>query len=330
MTPTTSAIRSWCGTRRRIGGSCSPKGTACTNGSGVATISGVSLSGIGAGTYSTGVAASFAGDGSYVSSSGTNALTVNKASQTITFGPLANNTTSDPPFTVNATATSGLVVSFAASGQCTLSGNTVTITAAGSCTITASQAGDSNYTAAASVPQTFTITSSGGGGASPDGTMLPPASQIVDNAGAVWTVGSAQAILRNGAQAAGGLGSKILWQSAVIYVLGVDNNWWQWTGSGWIVYGPTQPGSTFQPSPDGTTVPPATQITDNTGAIWTIGSGEAILRNGVQAAYGLGSQILWKSNVIYVFGVDSNWWQWTGSGWANVAPRIPRTDGRFF
>jgi len=300
-----------------------PKGSAFTNGSGVATISGVSLSGIDAGSYPAGVAASFAGDGSYVSSSGTNTLTVNKASQTITFGSLPNKTASDPPFTVNATASSGLPVSFAAAGQCTVSGNTVTITAAGSCTISASQAGDSNYNAALDVPQTFSIAATSGGGASLDGTTVPPASQIVDNTGAVWTIGSGQAILRNGVQAAGGLGSKILWQSAVIYVLGVDDNWWQWTGSGWIVYGPTQPGATFEPSPDGTTVPPATQITDNTGAIWTIGSGSAILRNGVQAAYGLGSQILWKNNVIYVFGVDSNWWQWTGSGWANVGPAHP-------
>ena len=141
-----------------------PSGTGSTNGSGVVTISGVSLSGIGAGSYPTGVGASFVGDASYGSSSGSNSLTIAKASQTITFGTLLNKTTSDPPFTVSATASSGLPVSFAASGQCTVSGNTVTITAEGSCTITASQAGNSNYNAAPSVPQTFTITSSGGGG----------------------------------------------------------------------------------------------------------------------------------------------------------------------
>ena len=141
-----------------------PAGSGSTNGSGVATISGVSLSGIGAGSYPAGVGASFAGDASYGSSSGSNSLTIAKASQTITFGPLPNKTTSDPPFTVSATASSGLPVSFAASGQCTVSGDAVTITAAGSCTITASQAGNSNYDAALSVPQTFTITSSGGGG----------------------------------------------------------------------------------------------------------------------------------------------------------------------
>src|SRR5207249_3096066 len=51
-------------------------GTAVTNSSGVATLSGVSLSGINAGNYSTAVAANFAGDTSYAASSGSGALTV--------------------------------------------------------------------------------------------------------------------------------------------------------------------------------------------------------------------------------------------------------------
>jgi hypothetical protein len=132
-------------------------GSASTDGSGIATVLNASLSGIGAGSYPSGVGASFAGDGSYASSSGTNNLTVAKASQTITFGALAAKTYGNPNFTVSATASSGLVVTFGASGNCTIATTTVTITGAGSCTITASQAGDTNYTAASSVPQTFTI-----------------------------------------------------------------------------------------------------------------------------------------------------------------------------
>lgn len=81
----------------------------------------------------------------------------------------------------------------------------------------------------------------GGWTASPNGTIVPPASQIVDSLGNVWTIGANQTILRNGSQAAAGLGSKILWSSSTIYVLGVDNNWWRWTGSGWTNVGPTQP-----------------------------------------------------------------------------------------
>ena len=135
----------------------SPVGSASTDGSGIATLSNASLSGIGAGTYASGVGASFGGDGSYASSSGTNSLTVAQASQTITFGALAAKIFGDPNFTVSATASSGLVVSFSASGNCTIATTTVTITGAGSCTITASQPGNTNYAAATNVPQTFTI-----------------------------------------------------------------------------------------------------------------------------------------------------------------------------
>src|SRR5437016_2967215 len=80
-----------------------------------------------------------------------------KANQTITFGALANKTFGDADFNVSATASSGLSVSFSATGNCTLAGNTVHLTGAGSCTITAAQPGNANFNAATNVPQTFTI-----------------------------------------------------------------------------------------------------------------------------------------------------------------------------
>src|SRR5205823_4713180 len=45
----------------------------------------------------------------------------------------------------------------AATGSCTVSGNTVALAAAGSCTITASQGGNSNFNPAPDVPRTFSI-----------------------------------------------------------------------------------------------------------------------------------------------------------------------------
>jgi len=87
----------------------------------------------------------------------TESVTATKLNQTITFAALADKTFGDADFSVSATASSGLAVSFAASGNCTVAGATVHITAAGSCTITASQAGDGNYNAATAVPRTFTI-----------------------------------------------------------------------------------------------------------------------------------------------------------------------------
>ena len=79
------------------------------------------------------------------------------ATQTISFGSLANKIFGDAPFAVTATASSGLLVSFAASGACMVLGIEVTMTGAGTCIITASQAGNANYSAAPNVAQPFNI-----------------------------------------------------------------------------------------------------------------------------------------------------------------------------
>lgn len=81
-------------------------------------------------------------------------FTILKANQTISFGALPNKRFGDPPFTISASASSGLPVAFTASGGCTLSGSTVTLTGTNGCSIKASQAGNANYNAAADVIQT--------------------------------------------------------------------------------------------------------------------------------------------------------------------------------
>jgi subtilisin family serine protease len=81
-----------------------------------------------------------------------------EASQTIRFAKLRNRITGDPDFKVSATASSGLPVSFAASGTCTMRRATVHITGIGVCAVVASQAGNANYNPARSVTRTFSIT----------------------------------------------------------------------------------------------------------------------------------------------------------------------------
>ena len=78
--------------------------------------------------------------------------------QTINFGSLPDKTYGDAPFTVTATSSSGLPVTFSiVSGPATILGNTITITGAGTVTVRASQAGDINYTPAPDVDQSFTV-----------------------------------------------------------------------------------------------------------------------------------------------------------------------------
>jgi len=84
-------------------------------------------------------------------------LVVNLVDQTITFSPLPDKTYGDAPFTVSASASSGLAVSFAATGNCSVAGDIVTIIGAGSCTVAASQQGDATYNPAPDVSHTFSI-----------------------------------------------------------------------------------------------------------------------------------------------------------------------------
>src|SRR5215204_1323656 len=128
-------------------------GTACELGTGADA--GKLLITSGTGTCS--VEVKKAGDNNYnAASSGPQTITVNKANQSITFGPLSNQTVG-ATFTVSATASSNLPVSFSAGpmGTCTISGTNVSVTGPGTCTITAKQPGDNNYNAATDVSQSF-------------------------------------------------------------------------------------------------------------------------------------------------------------------------------
>jgi hypothetical protein len=98
-----------------------------------------------------------------VSSSGTSyggdqSFTMQKLNQSITFDLLTDKTYGDAPFTVSATSSSGLAVSFSTTSPgCTVSGTTVTINNAGDCAIDADQAGNTTYNPATRVTQTFTV-----------------------------------------------------------------------------------------------------------------------------------------------------------------------------
>ncbi len=76
--------------------------------------------------------------------------------QWVDFGELPDRTLDDPPFTVSATAASGLPVTFSASGPCTVDGDVVTVTGAGLCLIAAEQAGDALWRPGGA-PRSFTI-----------------------------------------------------------------------------------------------------------------------------------------------------------------------------
>jgi hypothetical protein len=101
------------------------------------------------------------GNANYLAATPVNqSFEVTQGSQTITFGPLSSQPYGTAPFTLTASASSGLTVKYASTTTtvCTVSGATVTLVKAGTCTIRASQAGNANWAAATPVSQSFTVT----------------------------------------------------------------------------------------------------------------------------------------------------------------------------
>ncbi len=96
-------------------------------------------------------------------------FSIAKANQTLTFTYSGNKTYGDADFTVQATATSGLLVAFSTDTPtvCTVTGDStpvgnltgavVSVLKAGTCNLTAAQAGNSGWNPATSVTRSFTV-----------------------------------------------------------------------------------------------------------------------------------------------------------------------------
>ncbi len=124
----------------------------------VCTVSGSTASFAAAGTCT--ITASQAGNGTYAAATPVSqSFTVTALqSQTITFGALPSQTVGSN-ISVSATASSGLPVTFSVvqNGNCSVSGNVVTMLAAGNCGVLANQAGNSSYSAAPQVGQIVVV-----------------------------------------------------------------------------------------------------------------------------------------------------------------------------
>lgn len=87
-------------------------------------------------------------------------LTVKKGIQTITFDPIPEKTLADEPFTLNASSSSGLPVTFNATDPliASIEGNMITILGAGETVITARQPGDDMFAEASPQSQLLVVT----------------------------------------------------------------------------------------------------------------------------------------------------------------------------
>jgi hypothetical protein len=135
--------------------------SAAPSSSGVCTVSGSTVTIVGAGTCT--VSANQGGNGSYLAApQAQQSFTVARASQTITITstpPVVDK--HSPPYTITAVASSGLPVTFsiaaASASVCSISGSSVSFTKQGNCVVRANQAGNANYLPAPQVQQTIVV-----------------------------------------------------------------------------------------------------------------------------------------------------------------------------
>ncbi len=121
-------------------------------------VNGATITGISAGNCI--IAADQAADANYAAATQVKTkFAVGKGTQTLTFGA-APAVSVGGTGTLQATASSGLVVSFSSTTPliCSVTGNSVTALSAGNCVVAANQAGDANYSPAAQITQTLALT----------------------------------------------------------------------------------------------------------------------------------------------------------------------------
>jgi hypothetical protein len=134
--------------------------------------------------------------------------------------------------------------------------------------------------------------------------------QIRDSSGNVWTVVSG-VVYENGAEAGHSLDvTLLLYDNNSLYYQNSAGSWYFWNGSGWIAS--SDPRKTH--SPDGATVPAATQITDSSGNVWAIVGGVAYW-NGVATESANVALLLYDNNSVYADSTIGSWYIWNGSTW---------------
>lgn len=164
---------------------------------------------------------------------------------------------------------------------------------------------------------------------SPNGSSLP--GEIVDTAGNAWTI-EGGVVKKNGSTSGAGSTSGVI---LLLYFMNAGGNltfyqqasnlsWWSFDGTNWnaepgdprtVVIG-TGGSPAPQPSASGTTIPPATQIIDKSGNIWTVTSGKKVNFNGAAAgATANVAQLLFFNNALYHQNTTGNWYAWNGSNW---------------
>jgi hypothetical protein len=135
--------------------------SAAPSSAGVCTVSGSTVTLVGAGTCT--IRGNQSGNASYAAAPQVQqSFSVARAAQTITITSTPPRVDKhSPPYTITATASSGLAVTFtvaaSSSGICSISGSSVTFKRKGDCVVNANQGGNASHLPAPQVQQTIDV-----------------------------------------------------------------------------------------------------------------------------------------------------------------------------
>jgi hypothetical protein len=151
--------------------------------------------------------------------------------------------------------------------------------------------------------------------ASPNGTIIPPASEIVDETGAVWTLVNGWSYRNGNAVGLGDIAQLVYYENAT-YAQVTNGAWYQLTALGGVnISGDPRATAT---SADNTTTPPVPWIVDAIGNVWTVANGVSY-ENGKEAGLENTALLLYFQNCIYVQTTTGAWYRLTSPGWVGVA-----------
>jgi endoglucanase len=143
---------------------------------------------------------------------------------------------------------------------------------------------------------------------SPEGTTIPSASVIVDSSGDVFTLSAGHVYINGALPVSSDNVYLVLYYNNTVYIK-IGSSWLSWTNSGWVYFGSSAPHS-----PQGTTIPSATVIVDNSGNVFTLAAGHAYINGGLPVSSNNVTLVLYYNNVVYI-KIGSSWLLWTGSAW---------------
>jgi len=173
------------------------------------------------------------------------------------------------------------------------------------------------------VGDTLVLTSAAVRAESPAGWTVPTnGPDLVDSNKDIWTIQAlTQLVLKNGTSTGKAASSLFMVVGHIVKIIGLDSHRYAWSGTAWTDEGSILP--TLVESPEGTIVPPASQIIDSALKTWTIQAGTSlVLRDGVSMAV-TATVLRIVTHIVKRDSIDGHRYAWNGTSWVDEGLIVP-------